>query len=151
MPDNAIRPFGSCRLCAVILLLFMSCGIVPDSGFGATLMPETLESNEGYYQLSWESEEPIRLVESSSADFSDARMLYTGTDTGRVVSGKPDGTWYYRLESADGARVLSAPATITVKHHSLTKAFSFFALGAIVFAATLGLILFVKPDRDERT
>lgn len=151
MPDKPIRALGSCRLSAAVLLLVMSCAIVPDPGFGATLMPDTLESNEGYYQLSWESEEPIQLVEASSADFSDARVLYTGTDTGRVVSGKPDGTWYYRLESADGARVLSGPATITVRHHSLTKAFSFFALGAIVFAATLGLILFVKPDRDERT
>ena len=115
----------------------------------ATLEPESLESNEGYYQLRWEAEEPIRLVEASSPDFADARALYSGTDTGRVVSGKPDGTWYYRLESADGARILSSPATITVRHHSLVRAFSFFALGAVVFCATLGLILFARPDRDE--
>jgi len=132
-------------------ILFMALSGPAAQVFAATLEPESLESNEGYYQLRWEAEEPVRLVEASSTDFTDARTLYTGTDTGRVVSGKPNGTWYYRLESADGARILSSSATITVRHHSLVRAFSFFALGAVVFCATLGLIVFARPDRDERS
>jgi hypothetical protein len=137
------------RSIAAGILLMANSGFATEL-FAATLEPESLESNEGYYQLRWEAEEPIRLVEASSPDFADARALYSGTDTGRVVSGKPDGTWYYRLESVDGARILSSPATITVRHHSLARAFSFFALGAVVFGATLGLILLARPDRDER-
>lgn len=135
---------------AVDLLLVGLAVLSSTEGFGAALEPATLESNEGYYQLRWEAEEPIRLVEASTADFADARVLYTGTDTGHVVSGKPDGVWYYRLESVDGARTLSDPATITVRHHSLLRAFSFFALGVVVFAATLGLILFGGRDQNER-
>jgi hypothetical protein len=149
MPEDGRRALAANRFLAAACLLACSC-LVPRQGVVAALEPRELESNEGYYQLRWEAEEPVRLVESSSADFADAKILYSGTDTGHVVSGKPDGTWYYRLESADGARILGEPATIAVRHHSLARAFSFFALGAIVFLASLGLILFGGADRDER-
>jgi hypothetical protein len=92
----------------------------------------------------------IRLVEAPGADFTTPTAIYTGSDTGHVASGKPDGTWYYRLESADGSQVLSNTATITVRHHSLQRALTFFTIGASVFLATLGLIVFARPDSDER-
>jgi hypothetical protein len=117
---------------------------------GATLEPADSVSNEGYYQLTWDAEEPIRLVESMSSDFAAAITLYSGSDSGHVISGKPDGTWYYRLESADGSTVLSDISVITVAHHPLRRAFLFFAIGAIVFFATLGLIFLSNPDKDER-
>jgi len=119
-------------------------------GNAAVLEPAEAISNEGYYQLTWSAEEPVRLIESTDPEFSAAITLYTGSDSGHVVSGKANGTWYYRLESADGQSVLSEAARITVSHHSLGQAFLFFSLGAIVFAATLGLILFARPEDDER-
>mgnify|MGYP000382115906 CR=1 FL=1 len=72
----------------------------------------------------------------------------------RLMSGKPDGDYYYRLESASGTDaaqqvVLSDVLKVTVEHHPLERAFAFFAVGAAVFAATLGLILF--GGRDERS
>jgi hypothetical protein len=137
------------RLLAAALLLAPLSAPGQQQGRPATLEPRNLESNEGYYQLSWRAEEPVRLVESPSPRFAAATVLYSGTDTGRVVSGKPDGVWYYRLESADGSRVLSEAATIAVRHHSLGRAFLFFAVGGVVFLATLGLIVFARPDRDE--
>jgi hypothetical protein len=117
----------------------------------ATLEPASLESREGYFQLQWDAEQPVRLVEARSADFTATTAVYTGSDTGHVASGKPDGTWYYRLESADGAQVLSNTATITVRHHSLQRALSVFTIGAVVFLATLGLIVFARPDYHERS
>jgi hypothetical protein len=149
MPEGACAPDRRRRLAAILLLACLS-GSTLAQGAGATLEPLDFESNEGYYQLTWQADEPVRLVESSSPDFRAARALYSGTATGHVVSGRPDGTWHYRLESADGARVLSDAATITVRHHSLGRAFAFFGLGAVVFVATLGLIFLVRPHDDER-
>lgn len=117
----------------------------------ATLEPEQLESREGYYQLQWAADEPVRLVVANDPEFTTPTTVYSGSDTGHVASGKPNGVWYYRLESADGTRILSNTAQITVRHHSLRRAFTFFALGAAVFLSTLGLIVFARPDGDERS
>ncbi|HUF73271.1 MAG TPA: hypothetical protein VMR74_10275 [Gammaproteobacteria bacterium] len=150
MLERGRRARKSLQLLAATLLLASLSALAQQQGRPATLEPRDFESNEGYYQLAWQAEEPVRLVESPGRDFVDATVLYSGTDTGHVVSGKPDGIWHYRLESADGNRVLSELATITVRHHSLERALLFFALGVVVFVATLGLIFFVRPDRDER-
>lgn len=150
MPDTGTGSFRNHR---ILLAAFLATGMavtVPVPAITATLEPAEYESNEGYFQLRWDAGEPVRLVEATSRDFVETRILYTGRDSAHVVSGKPDGTWYYRLETADGARVLSEPAVITVRHHSLIRAFSFFTIGAVVFLATLGLILFARPGTDER-
>lgn len=149
MPERTTSTAARGRL-ANALLLFVSLAGTGGPGVAATLEPAELTSNEGYYQLTWEADEPVRLVESASAGFESAATLYTGSDTGHVISGKPDGTWYYRLESADGGTVLSETSTITVSHHPLGRAFLFFGIGAVVFFSTLGLILFARPGGDER-
>jgi hypothetical protein len=107
----------------------------------ATLEADQYESREGYFQLFWDADESIRLVEAEDPDFDDAVVLYEGNDSGRVISGRPNGVWFYRLESADGNRELAGPISVTVRHHSLVRAFSFFGLGAGVFLATLTLIV----------
>lgn len=132
---------------SLILLLLFLCGTGAGTGArAATLEPEALESREGYYQLTWTAEEPVRLVQASEPDFNSPVLIYTGNDSGHVASGLSDGTRYYRLESADGSRVLSNVATITVQHHSLQRAIGFFAIGAAVFIATVVLIMFTRPD-----
>lgn len=140
MPDKPVR-----LLLAVIGALCLASGAA-----GAASLEGPEVANEGYYQLRWEAGQPIRLVEASSAGFGDATTLYTGSDSAHVVSGKPDGTWYYRLEAEGGDEVLAGPIAVTVRHHSLVRAFGFFTLGAIVFFATLGLILLARPGGDER-
>ena len=105
------------------------------------LQSDTDESTAGYYQLSWNHDQSVQLVEAKSIDFSDRRVIYAGTDTARVMSGKSDGRWYYRLELVATGEPASETITVTVKHHSLARAGFFFGLGAFVFFATLGLIL----------
>jgi len=117
----------------------------------------TLETNSpvataGYYQVVWESTSyPTRLVESPDDTFDDAQIVYEGIDIASTMSGKPDGDYFYRLESVapDGAvSVVSNTLKVTVDHHSLSRALTFFAIGAVVFVATLGLIIF--GDRRGR-
>lgn len=117
-----------------------------------SLDSDTRLATAGYYQLRWGAADfPTRLVESTDPSFADAHVIYAGPDTARLVSGKPDGDYYYRLESAAGPQqgvAVSEVLEVTVAHHSLARAFSFFAIGAFVFSATLGLIVF--GGRNER-
>jgi hypothetical protein len=108
----------------------------------ATLKSDVTEAAAGYFRLSWTAEQPVRLVESRSASFDTSRTVYAGADTARVMSGKPDGDWFYRLEAISSGAVVAGPTAVTVRHHSLRRAFAFFSLGAAVFGATLGLIFF---------
>lgn len=96
----------------------------------------------GFFQLTWDSDGPIELQESMDPEFTRASVIYTGADTARIISGKPDGDWYYRARPASGdSGVWSRPVKVTVRHHSLARALTFFAVGATVFAATLVLIV----------
>jgi hypothetical protein len=151
MPDVPVRRTdargrpGSAFRCLVASALLAGAAAAPAAAHAASLRSDQAESNEGYYQLLWEAEEPVRLVESTDPDFRNSAVVYSGSDTARVVSGKPDGVWYYRLEAASDGRSLTGSVAVTVRHHSLVRALSFFALGAVVFGATLGLILFARP------
>ena len=126
----------------VRLVLFVLCLAAPVASVHGAFVRNEIESGEGYFQIEWEADAQVRLLESTSPEFADAVTVYLGSDTGRVVSGKPDGIWYYRLESADSGRVLGSDLTVTVRHHPLSRAFAFFALGIVVFVSTLGLIVF---------
>jgi hypothetical protein len=93
-------------------------------------------------------------VESFDPDFETHRIVYEGPDNARLMSGKSDGDYYYRLENARPVNgypsdVLSNTLRVTVRHHSLARALTFFAIGATVFAVTLALVLF--GDRNERS
>lgn len=104
----------------------------------------------GYYRVSWKlptqtgSAVPqFELQESSEQTFSGARRLYQGPDLARVISGQRDGTRYYRVRaSVDGRNTpWSAPVSVAVAHHPLSRALSFFAAGAVVFGATVTVII----------
>jgi len=120
-----------------------------DTGESVVLRSDTDVATAGYFQLSWNADQPIRLVESRSADFTDSSTLYTGSDSGRTVSGRRDGELYYRLESADSGTVLGGPLRVVVAHHPLARALSFFGVGAFVFVATLALIVFGSLRSDQ--
>lgn len=154
-PDSAalVRPgTGFSRRRALGALLLLACGapLLAQSPPAAVLEASQTESREGYFQLRWEADEPVRLVEAATADFADPVVVYSGADTGHVVSGKPDGVYHYRLESAADGGVRAEPVAVTVRHHSLGRALAFFSLGAFVFLATLGVILLSRPESDER-
>jgi len=124
------------------LAVFLLFNLLASPGTAATLESDTTVATAGFFQLKWEVDGPVRLVESETADFLGARTIYLGADAARVISGKPDGEWYYRLEKPQTGERLSDPVLVQVRHHSLRRALSFFGLGALVFVATLGLIVF---------
>jgi len=121
-----------------------------------TLQSDTDVATAGYFQLYWHAgESPNRLVESSDPGFENRRVVYEGPDTARLISGKRDGQYYYRLERASprdssGSEpdVVSNTLQVTVRHHPTERAFTFFAIGAAVFLATLILVL--AGGRSER-
>jgi len=125
-------------LCAVAL----GCGLRLDASLELTVNSSL--ATEGYFTLSWsDSDEPIRLYESTDRDFRNRELIYQGKDTARTVTGKPDGVYFYRLSSNqdESTAKWSEIVEVEVKHHSLAHAMAYFAVGAIVFLASLGTIV----------
>jgi len=103
----------------------------------------------GFYRLSWETgNERVELQEAIKPGFEHPATAYTGPDRATVISGKPSGTWFYRIRALDNQRVgpWSEPLTVTVAHHSLSRAFLFLGLGVMVFIATV-LMIFRGSDK----
>lgn len=129
----------------VLALLGGSAAAQPSLALGAqpavALEASTELSDTGHYRISWSAGEnaEVTVQESSTADFSDARTIYQGTDRATVISGRLDGTFYYRARADGGA--WTAPLAVEVRHHSLTTAFAYLAVGAVVFLATAVLIV----------
>ena len=58
---------GSRLRSRLLRLLLLSLAAVPfPSAAGASFEAAALESSEGYFQIRWEADEPIRLVEATS-------------------------------------------------------------------------------------
>jgi hypothetical protein len=99
-------------------------------------------ASAGFYQLSWATgATAIVLQEAETPDFASPRVVYRGADNARVMSGKSNGDWYYRARTAGSESEFGNVVKVTVQHHSLPRAFAFFALGAVVFLTTLGVIV----------
>jgi len=112
-----------------------------------TLNSDTKLSTAGYFQLSWQdpASQSFELQKSSDPDFHDAVTLYHGPDKATVISGLPNGNYFYRVRSEDG--LWSKAVEVTVKHHSLGKALGFFGLGAAMFVVMV--VLLVKGARRK--
>lgn len=132
---------------AIIVLVLGLSALVPAPAIAdaPTLAVDDARPAAGYFHLSWEAghRRPVELEEATVPGFSDTRLVYRGPDSARVMSGKPDGTWYYRVRRIDGGAPSSwsEPVAVEVRHHSLQRAGFFFVLGAVVFGATLVLVL----------
>jgi hypothetical protein len=104
-------------------------------------------SKDGVAVISWPvSEQATVLVQKSQdPDFTQSTTLYRGSDSASVITGLMDGEYYFRGRSvySDGrVSTWSETVSLSVEHHSLTRALLFFALGGIVFLATMLLITF---------
>lgn len=98
----------------------------------------------GFYRLSWEAGiERVELQEATEPGFDNPATTYTGPDRATVISGKPNGTWFYRIRALHdkNAGPWSEPLTVTVAHHSLSRALLFLGLGVTVFIATVLMIV----------
>jgi len=103
-----------------------------------SLQTDQAVSTAGYYQLSWTLDEDKKNVVYLVTEIvgENSIIIYEGTDTATVLSGKPDGTYSYVVRTKEDAHI-SNQVSVTVLHHSLSAAFIFFSLGAIVFIAIL--------------
>ncbi|MEJ2609076.1 MAG: hypothetical protein P8179_03090 [Candidatus Thiodiazotropha sp.] len=106
--------------------------------FAVELEVSPSHSNTGTFNLIWHGSkgETYRLVQL--IDHNDKQLIYQGTDTARVMTGLPNGTYRYQVQGETG---WSKPCSVTVAHHSLIRAFSFFSLGILVFLATLFIVV----------
>jgi len=137
----------------VSLLLFAALSLPASQAVYAepavTVAPPVLSidnpvATAGFYRLSWHTQDKkVELQEATSPNFQQPSVRYTGHDTASVISGVPNGVWYYRLRvlGDNGAGPWSHSVKVTVAHHSLTRAFMFLALGIVVFLATVVMVV----------
>lgn len=141
-----------------ILLSFLLTFLAPLSPLAAwsaqslELESSTLHSTNGGFNLTWELPDNIQSennrieLQQSRNNHSDFKTIYTGTDSATVITGLSDGEYLYRARLLSGKNQMTAwsdPVSIQVEHHSLSKAFAFFIVGAMVFVGTVLLILLV--------
>ena len=124
------------------------------------LTTDTKLATAGYYQLSWQpgvtgalNKKPhFELQQSTDKTFRLIKTIYRGPDRASVISGQPDGEYYYRVRSVNpeiSSGGWSKPVLVKVQHHSLQKAWLFFIAGAIVFFITLSFIVSSARSYDR--
>ena len=136
----------------LILLTLFGASSVFASASSIGLGSDTDVSTAGFFQLTWNAPakgEEMELRESRQPDLADYQSIYTGPDLARSMSGKKNGDYYYQVVavSRDDPKK-SDIIKVTVAHHSLTNAFMFFTLGAVVFLSIFVSILL--GNRDSR-
>lgn len=102
----------------------------------------------GYFKLSWQARTPsvtdagtgFVVQQSQFADFHKSQVLYKGMESSSLISGMPNGVYYYRVREANQTS-WSKPVRVEVHHHSLATALQFFMLGFAVFTLTFFTIL----------
>lgn len=92
----------------------------------------------GYATLAWPNVEGESFVleENVSGNW---RPVYDGPDRATTLSGRADGDFTFRLK-ADG-HLVGDPISLTVAHHPLSRAWAFFAVGAGMFLALVGVLV----------
>ena len=145
---------------AIVRLFLLSVVVLPLPVLSANidLQSDSPISTAGFFRLSWvlEDAENMQAVEyqlqsSRNADFTKAVEVYRGPDLARVISGKRDGDYYYRIRLIKPDQSVgpwSEATRVTVAHHSLARALMFFAAGAVIFFSLLIFIL--KKHRTTR-
>lgn len=129
-----------------VLALLLLLGI-PSLSCAIELESDTQVATAGYYQLTWHNADEnvsFEIQEADNAAFHQAEPLYQGRDRATVVTGRSDGTYYYRARLVDVNGTTGAwsdTVKVRVEHHPLSRALGFFTVGAVVFLAILIAIL----------
>lgn len=123
----------------------------PGHAAALQLHSDTDVATAGYFQLQWQGDAGnYQLEEARNAEFHQPQVIYQGTDTATVISGKANGEYYYRIgQRAMPSPVYSNSVKVTVAHHSLLEAWLFFTAGALVFIAIL--LMIIKGNRLSAT
>lgn len=119
---------------------------------GSVFSASPERSSDGVFQLEWTRPGRVRIEQATRPDFGDAVVVYEGADRATTVTGRVDGLYHYRLialdpldASAGDEAHHAASLQVEVSHHPLSRALAFFALGFLVFASTV--VLIVQGDR----
>lgn len=141
---------------ASLFFLHTTSAAVNEDELIVTLEPKGGVSDEGHVKIVWDTpgKKTLGMVEvevqqASDADFTAAKEIYKGPDNAAIVSGLPNGTYYYRVRKLNGT--WSKPVSIQVKHHPLQLAIAFFAVGAVVFLLTVFIVVkgAMNPSTDD--
>jgi hypothetical protein len=128
---------------AFIALIFLAS--TPGAPLAAPhIETDTAVATAGYYVLRWSAATTdVEVAEFANPGAGDPSIIYTGPDRATLISGQPDGTRIYRVREigAGEPSAWSEPVSVTVAHHPLSRALTFFGIGAVVFLATLALIV----------
>jgi hypothetical protein len=118
-------------------------------------------SQNGAMLLSWDEqaspgELEYELQEAGDPAFSDAALRYRGEFPSFFISGRRDGTRYFRIRSRSPVprsqwSEWSTTKAVVVEHHDLGAALGLFGGGAAVFLATcLALVAGSSASRREQ-
>lgn len=133
------------NLTAVLVAALFLFVITIQNANALQLNSDSKFATAGYFQLQWSgNSKKFILQESNNADFDSYNIIYQGSDLARVMSGKPNGNYFYRVSNSSN---LSNVVKVTVEHHTLIYASLFFTAGAIVFILTL--IFIIKGNRQK--
>ena len=126
-------------------LLYVTLLVVPIASPAAGPMFESPPERDsaGFFRLKWSGAERYELEQATGPDHDNARIIYRGGDSSTTVSGLSDGSYRFRIRE-QGAQDWHDETVVVVEHHPLSRAFLFFALGAVVF---LVLILAIARGR----
>lgn len=111
-----------------------------------------IESEEGKAVLQWspasdaaDSDAEFILQQSKDPAFSKPRKLYEGPDRGTVVTGLPEGEYFFRVREALGTTATpedwSETLTVRVEYPARHTVVLLMSLGMIVFVGTVAAIL----------
>jgi len=108
-------------------------------------------SRDGVYALSWTAGGEVGLEEAGDDAFRDVHVVYRGADEGTVLTGRPEGVYFYRVRAAGAPESEAVRAFVQVEHHSFGRALVFFVVGLVVFVSTIGLVVRGPDERREES
>ncbi len=126
----------------MVALVWMASGLAVEAVEFAS--PESGSiSEDGVVSLRWESEgdaSAFELQQATQADFSNAQTRYEGPDRGSVITGLGEGSYFFRVRSAD-SQDWSEPVELTVQYMNMALVWTLMGVGLFVFVATVVAIL----------
>jgi hypothetical protein len=115
-------------------------------------------SRAGHLGLAWKDEDVLSEYELQRAPterFEQATTIYRGGDRGTFISGLRDGRYHFRVRGRAGADApwspWSDPKALVVRHWSIGRALGLMALGGLVFALTVAMIVVGGRRAEEET
>ncbi len=103
-----------------------------------------LESDSGVVKLEWagadgDSEVDFELERSIYSDFSDAELVYEGSDLSTHLTGLREGEYFFRIRES-GEAEWSEPLRVKVEFIGRTKLFTLLGVGFVVCVFTVAAI-----------